>query len=61
MYVCAILKDKAADFFQPLQFGAHVACQVGEKKIIHCVRGCIEKHWLNEFCCFKVDMRIAFY
>ena len=57
--VCTILKDKAADFFQPLQFG--VACQAGAEKIVHTVRGCIEDHWLNEdFACFKVDMQNAF-
>ena len=57
--VCTILKDKAADFFQPLQFG--VACQAGAEKIIHTVRGCIEDHWLDEdFVCFKVDMQNAF-
>lgn len=50
--MCTILKDKAADFFQPLQFG--VACQAGAEKILHCVRGCIEDHWMDEdFVCFK--------
>ena len=38
--VCAILKEKADDFFHPLQYG--VACQAGAEKIIHQVRNCIE-------------------
>ena len=43
--MCTILKDKVADFFQPLQCG--VSCQAGAK-IIHCVRGCIEENWMDE-------------
>eukprot|EP00731_Ephydatia_muelleri_P016810 Em0009g1234a len=31
--VCAILKEKVADFFHPLQYG--VACQAGAEKVIH--------------------------
>eukprot|EP00731_Ephydatia_muelleri_P031035 Em0022g549a len=31
--VCAVLKEKAADFFHPLQYG--VACQAGAEKIMH--------------------------
>eukprot|EP00731_Ephydatia_muelleri_P012182 Em0006g1076a len=31
--VCAILKDKFADFFHPLQYG--VACRAGAEKVIH--------------------------
>ena len=44
-FVCTILKDKVADFFQLLWCG--VACQAGVK-IMHCVRGCIEDHWMDE-------------
>ena len=31
--VCAILKERVADFFYPLQYG--VACQAGAEKVIH--------------------------
>ena len=57
--VCAVLKEKAADFFHPLQYG--VACQAGAEKIMHRVRNCIEEHWMDEgFMCFKVDMKNTF-
>ena len=57
--MCALLKDKAAEFFQPLQLG--VACWAGAEKIAHGVRRCIEEHWINEdFVFFKVDMQNAF-
>ena len=57
--VCAILKDKFADFFHPLQYG--VACRAGAEKVIHQVRECMEEHWMDEdFVCFKVDMKNAF-
>eukprot|EP00731_Ephydatia_muelleri_P022813 Em0015g396a len=57
--VCALLKDKAADFFQTLQLG--VACRAGAEKIAHGVRRCIEEHWMDEdFVVFKVDMQNAF-
>ncbi|KAL5499725.1 hypothetical protein EMCRGX_G011184 [Ephydatia muelleri] len=57
--VCAILKDKFADFFHPLQYG--VACRAGAEKVIHQVRECLEEHWMDEdFVCFKVDMKNAF-
>ena len=57
--VCALLKDKAADFFQPLQQG--VACRAGAEKIAHGVRRCIEEHRMDEdFVFFKADMQNAF-
>ena len=57
--VCALLKVKAADFFQPLQFG--VACRAGAEKVTHGLRICIEEHWGDDgFVAFKVDMKNAF-
>ena len=57
--VCAILRDKFADFFHPLQYG--VACRAGAEKVIYQVRECMEEHWMDEdFVCFKVDMKNAF-
>ena len=57
--VCALLKDKAAEFFQPLQLG--VACRAGAENIAHGVRRGIEEHWMDEdFVVFKVDMQNAF-
>eukprot|EP00731_Ephydatia_muelleri_P026672 Em0018g772a len=44
--MCVLLKVKAADFFQPLQFG--VACRAGAKKVIHGLRICIEVHWSDD-------------
>ena len=43
--VCAILKEKVADFFHPLQYG--VACQAGAEKVIHQVIDCIEEHCMD--------------
>ena len=55
----ALLKVKAADFFQPLQFG--VACRAGSEKVTHGLRICIEEHWGDDnFVAFKVDMRNVF-
>ena len=52
---------KAADFFQPLQFG--VACHAGAEKIAHGLRICLAKHWWldDDFVPFKVDMKNAFH
>ena len=56
--MCTLLKVKAADFFQPLQFG--VACCTGAEKITHGLRICLEEHWLDDdFVAFKVDMKNA--
>ena len=57
--MCALLKVKAADFFQPLQFG--VACRAGAEKVTHGLRICIEEHrGDDDFVAFKVDMKNAF-
>ena len=57
--MCALLKVKAADFFQPLQFG--VVCHAGAEKVTHGLRICIEEHWSDDdFVAFKVDMKNAF-
>ena len=41
--LCALVKEKASEFFQPLQLG--VACASGAEKIIHRLRRCVEDHW----------------
>ncbi|KAL5476082.1 hypothetical protein EMCRGX_G025987 [Ephydatia muelleri] len=54
--MCALVKDKAAKFFQPQQLG--VACHAGAEKVAHPLGGCIEEHWMDkDFVVFKVDMR----
>ena len=58
VHVC-LLKVKAADFFQPLQFG--VACRAGAEKVTHGLRIWIEEHWSDDdFVAFKIDMKNAF-
>ena len=42
-YICALVKDKAAELFQPLQLG--VACHAGAEKVAHAH---IEEHWMDE-------------
>ena len=57
--ICALVKDKASDLFQPLQRG--VACSSGSEKIIHGLRKSIEDHWMEEdFVVFTIDMQNAF-
>eukprot|EP00731_Ephydatia_muelleri_P023351 Em0015g934a len=57
--LCALVKEKASDFFQPLQLG--VACASGTEKIVHGLRRCVEDHWLdNDFAVIKSDMKNAF-
>ena len=54
--LCALVKDKAAEFFQPQQLD--VACHAGAEKVAHPLGGCIEEHWMDkDFVVFKVDMR----
>ena len=54
-----LTKDKAADYFAPLQFG--VACPGGMEKIIHHLREVVEQHWMDPgFAILKVDMHNAF-
>ena len=57
--LCAVVKAKAAEFFQPHQFG--VSCSMGAKKIAHGLRACVDRHWKDEgFSVLKLDMRNAF-
>eukprot|EP00731_Ephydatia_muelleri_P004786 Em0002g962a len=50
---------KAAEFFQPHQFG--VSCSMGAEKIAHGLRACVDRHWKDEgFSVLKLDMRNAF-
>ena len=52
--LCALVKLKASDFFEPLQFG--VACLRGSEKIIHGIRSCVQKHWGDvDFAVLKID------
>ena len=56
--LCALVRSKASEFFQPHQFG--VACPMGAEKIVHGLRACVEKHWLEEnLVVLKVDMKNA--
>ena len=56
--MCALMKEKAAEFFQPLQLGE--ACQAGAEKIAHGVRSCIEEHWMDEnFFFFNVLIQLS--
>eukprot|EP00731_Ephydatia_muelleri_P021851 Em0014g442a len=57
--LCVALKEKAASFFEPSQFG--VACPNGAEKVIHGLRACIDKHWFDDdFGVLKIDMKNAF-
>ena len=57
--LCALVKEKASEFFQPLQLG--VACASGAEKIIHGLRRYVENHWSNnDFAVIKIDMMNAF-
>eukprot|EP00731_Ephydatia_muelleri_P023064 Em0015g647a len=57
--MCAMVKDKAAEFFSPRQMG--LACRTGAEKVTHALRQYIEEHWMDEdFVTFKVDMKNAF-
>ena len=57
--LCVALKDKAASFFEPSQFG--VACPNGAEKVIHGLRACMDKHWFDDDCgVLKIDMKNAF-
>ena len=56
---CLLSREKAANFFQPFQYG--VACLGGAEKIIHKVRQCVDNHWLDSnFALLKVDMTNTF-
>ena len=54
--LCSLIKYKASEFFQLLQFG--VACASGSEKVAHGLRACMDKHWEDDD--FAVDMRNAF-
>eukprot|EP00731_Ephydatia_muelleri_P014360 Em0008g80a len=57
--LCSLIKYKASEFCQPLQFG--VACASGSEKVVHGLRACVDKHWKDDdFAVVKVDMRNAF-
>ena len=57
--LCVALKEKAASFFEPSQFG--VACPNGAEKVIHGLRACMDKHWFDDdFGVLKIDMKNAF-
>ena len=56
--LCAVVKAKAAEFFQPHQFG--VSCSMGAEKIAHGL-ACVDQHWKDEgFSVLKLDTRNAF-
>ena len=57
--LCAVTKEKASEYFAPLQMG--VACPSGAEKIIHGLMHCVEEHWMDEdIAVMKIDMRNAF-
>ena len=57
--LCAVVKAKAAEFFQPHQFG--ISCFMGAEKIAHGLRACVNRQWKDEgFSVLKLDMRNAF-
>ena len=57
--MCALVRAKGSEFFQPYQFG--VACPIGAEKVAHGLRACTEERWMEEnFTVLKVDMKNAF-
>ena len=51
--ICAIVKNKASEFFSPFQLG--VACPSGAEKKIHDLRSCVDDHWLDgDFAVMKI-------
>ncbi|KAL5510481.1 hypothetical protein EMCRGX_G006034 [Ephydatia muelleri] len=57
--LCAVLKQRVIDFFEPIQFG--VACPMGSEKVIYGLRACVEKFWNDrDFSVMKVDFKNAF-
>ena len=56
--ICAIVKNKASEFFSNFQLG--VACPSGAEKIIHGLMSCVDDHWLDgDFAVMKIDLRNA--
>ena len=41
--LCAVIKQRVIDFFEPIQFG--VACPMGSEKVVHGIRSCVKKFW----------------
>ena len=57
--MCALVKEKASEFFQPLKFG--VSFTLGSENIIHSLRRCMDEHWdSDDFVVLKIDMKNAF-
>ena len=57
--LCLLSHEKAANFFQPFQYG--VTCPGGAEKMIHKLRHCVDNHWSDgNFVLLKVDMTNAF-
>ena len=57
--LCSMVKVKAAEFFDPLQWG--VACAAGAEKIAHGLRDCVDENWHVEgFIVLKIDLVNAF-
>ena len=57
--LCAVIKQRVIDFFEPIQFG--VACPMGSEKVIHGIRACVKKFWNDrDFSVMKVDFKNAF-
>ena len=56
--LCAVIKQRVIDFFEPIQFG--VACPMGSEKVIRGIRACVEKFWNDrDFSVMKVDFKNA--
>ena len=52
--LCAVIKHRVIDFFEPIQFG--VACHQGSEKVIHGIRACVDKHWNDsDYSVLKVE------
>ena len=57
--LCAVIKQRVIDFFEPIQFG--VACPMGSEKVVHGIRSCVERFWNDmDFSVMKVDFKNAF-
>ena len=57
--LCVALKERAASFFEPFQFG--VACPNSAEKAIHGLRTCMDQHWFNDDSrVLKIDMKNGF-
>ena len=53
------MKEKASDFFQPLQLG--VTCSAGFERVVHSLRNMIDSHWkVEDFAVMKIMLSILF-